>query len=125
MTMPDHQIVNPIPVNIQNWAPPVKPATIRRTTLKTQIIGTSGFVQICDFEPNRARLALFVVDSAVSISTAVPTTTPETSSNTTAPQGGVLFAGALPYEFFGPDPFWLNSLGGQTRVTIVKEYYNS
>jgi hypothetical protein len=119
---PDPRIASPIPVEVKNWAEPLKPPCVKKTTLKTYAIAVSGFVQISDFEPSRLRMAIYVVDSAVSLSTSVPTITPDVSSSSVAPQGACLFAGALPYEFFGPDPFWINSLGGLTRVVVVKEY---
>ena len=129
--MPDDRITNPVPVEITNWATPVKPPTVKNTTVRTYIIDPANAnvndrkVQITDYEPNRLRVAIQVIDAAVALLTEVPNTTPDTSSATVAPQGLYLppnVGGGPIYEFFGPDAFWINALTTVTRVTVTKEY---
>jgi len=122
------RLVNP--EDIKNYAdPPAKPPYVKRTTVKTWIIDPTAAngpaqTQICDYEPTRMRMAIQVIDVAVALLRDPPTKTPDTSTASTAPQGLYLppNAGAQPYEFFGPDAFWLNSLTAVTRVTVIKEY---
>jgi hypothetical protein len=127
----DGRIPNPVPVEIRNWPDPApaKPPLVRNTTLKTYIIDPAGSagekrVQITDFEPNRLRMAIQVIDAAVALTNEVPTNSPDVSTSSTAPQGRYLppNVAAPDYEFFGPDALWLNSLGTITRVTVTKEY---
>ena len=128
--MPDERIATPVPVEIKNWAEPIKPPYVKLTTVKTYIIDPANpnvndrRIQITDFEPKRLRMAIQVIDAAVSLTTEVPNTTPDTSSASVAPQGRYLppnVAGP-DYEFFGPDAFWINALSAITRVTVTKEY---
>lgn len=122
------RIVNP--EDIKNYAdPPAKLPYVRKTTLKTYILDPTTAngpknVQICDYEPMRLRLAIQVIDVAVTLTLEPPTTSPDATTASTAPQGQYLppNVAARPYEYFGPDAFWLNSLTAVTRVTIVKEY---
>ena len=127
--------VDPIAVRIvdfeqiKNWATPIKPPYVKKTTVKTYIIDPTGAngpknAQICDYEPTRMRLAIQVVDVAVSLTLDSPMASPDASTVNTAPQGLYLppNPAGSPYEFFGPDAMWLNSLTAVTRVTIVKEY---
>jgi len=114
---------------IKNWSAPIKPPYVKKTTLKTYILdpaGTSGpkNAQICDYEPTRMRIAIQVIDVAVSLTLDTPTASPDTSTATIAPQGLYMppNPASSPYEFFGPDAFYLNSLTAVTRVTVVKEY---
>lgn len=124
------RIAAPVPVEIKNWAPPVKPPVVKNTTLRTYIIDpanpdlNSRSVQITDFEPNRLRMAIQVIDASVTLLTEPPRTSPDTTTSSLAPLGLYLppNVAAQPYEFFGPDAFWLNSLTTVTRVTVVKEY---
>lgn len=127
----DTRVSNPVPVEIRNWPDPApaKPPLIKSTTVKTHIIDPAGAagekrIQICDFEPKRMRMAIQVIDAAVALTNEVPTTSPDASTSSTAPQGRYLppNVAAPDYEFFGPDAFWLNSLGTITRVTVTKEY---
>lgn len=118
------------PEDIKNYAdPPAKPPYVKRTTVKTWIIDSTGAngptqTQICDYEPTRMRMAIQVIDVAVTLLRDPPTKSPDTSTASLAPQGLYLppNVAAQPYEFFGPDAFWLNSLTAVTRVTIIKEY---
>ena len=128
MTTPD-RVSTPIEVNIKNWPdPPAKPPVIKNTSVKTYIIDPANASlqdrrpQIADYEPKRVRMAVLVVDAAVAITNEQPTTSPDTSTATSAPQGGYLPISTVPYEFFGPDQWWLNALTTVTRVTVIKEY---
>lgn len=122
------RIPNPVPVTVTNWAPPVKPPYCRNTTFKTYVIDPAGSgagknVQICDYEPNRLRLVIIPIDAGVAILSDPPTTSPDVSSTTQPNVGAYLPSiGGEPYEFFGPDPFWLNALTTITRVTVIREY---
>lgn len=118
----DDRISNPIAVEVKNWASPIKLPVVRRSTVHTYIVGVSGWQPLCGYEPNRLRMAIYVVDSAVALLTNPPTASPDQSTSAVANSGACLFAGSLCYEFFGPDEFYLNSLGGTSRVTVVKEY---
>jgi hypothetical protein len=127
--MTDMDVITPIPVQIQNWAPSIKPPYVRRTTIKTWVIDPTGAAgpkntQICDYEPMRIRLAIQVIDVAVALTMEAPVTSPDVSTASAAPQGQYLPPNVAnrPYEYFGPDAFWLNSLTAVTRVTVIKEY---
>jgi len=132
MTINDDRVANPIPVTITNWAypEPAKPPYVKNTTLQTYIIPATntlaapGYQQVCDYEPKRYRLVIQPIDGAVALTTESPVTSPDTSTATAKPQGAYLAALANQpgYEFFGPDAFWINSLGTATRVTVIKEY---
>jgi len=115
----------PIPVEVKNWADPIKPPYVKKTTLRTYIMPVDGDpFQICDYEPKRYRMAVYVVDQPVAITLGSPVDSPDISTASVAPQGGHLPTATTPYEFFGPDAFYLNSIVGSTatRVTVVKEY---
>lgn len=125
----DDRISNPVPVEIKNWAPAIKPPYVKNTTVRTYIVDPAGAannknLSIAGFEPSRLRMALVVIDAAVAITTDQPSTSPDTSSTAAANIGGYLppNINGTPYEFFGPDTFWLNSLTTITRVTVIKEY---
>lgn len=134
MTQPADRITDPIPVEIKNWAPTVKPRFVRSTSLKCYTIDPASAdnpggrrVQIAALEPNRVRLAVQVVDASVALLVdSVPTASPDASTVTSAPaSGGIPLLPNLDgawYEFFGPDAFWINSLAAATRVNVVKEY---
>jgi hypothetical protein len=129
MSPDSERIANPVPVEIKNWTEPVKPPYVKNTTIRTYIIDPAGAVnqrsvQITDFEPRRLRMAIQVIDAAVALCMEQPTTSPDVSTATQAPQGQYLAPnpGNQPYEYFGPDAFWLNPLATVTRVTVVKEY---
>ena len=124
---PSERIANPVPVTIQNWAPPVPPPCVRNTTMRTYLIGTTpGYSSVqMSYEPKRMRTLIYVIDSAVSITTDMPVASPDASADAThAPQGAYLppLASGNPLELFGPDALWINSLGTATRVTVIKEY---
>ena len=125
MTDPDYKN-GPISVEITNWADPVKPPYVKRTTLRTYIMGVDGDpVQICDYEPKRFRMTIDPIDSDVILTLNTPVASPDVSTAAIAPEGAHLLASnSMPYEFNGPDAFWLNSVsaGATTRVVVVKEY---
>lgn len=127
--------VVPIPVSvvgmdqvIANTAPSAKDPYIRNTSLRTYVIDPanpdvqSRRPQICDYEPKRVRMAIYVIDVAVALTLEVPINSPDTTSASAAPQGAYLPPRDNPYEFFGPDAMWLNALTAVTRVVVVKEY---
>lgn len=132
MTQADERIAAPVDVNVKNWAPQIKPPYVKKTTIRTYVIDPTGatgvgkFVQIGDYEPNRMRIAIIVSDFPVSLTTDTPVASPDTSTVSVAPQGAYLpvNANATPYELFGPDAFWLNSIATSTagRVTVIKEF---
>lgn len=132
MTQADERIATPVPVEVKNWAPSIKPPFVKKTTIRTYILDPTGAtgvgknVQIADYEPNRLRLAIIVCDFAVALTFDTPSTSPDPSLVTVAPQGAYLpvNANGAPYEFFGPDAFWLNSIAANTpgRVTVIKEF---
>lgn len=118
-----------IPLEIKNWPDPIKPPYVKSTTIKTYVIDPTGAAgpksaQICDYEPRRYRLAIQVIDVAVTMTKESPVASPDTTAAGIAPQGLYLppNVATQPYEFNGPDAFFLNSLTGVTRVTVVKEY---
>lgn len=123
--------VSVVPVEIKNWPePPAKQPYVKNTTLKTYIVDPASSiglrsVQISDYEPRRVRMAIQVIDSpVVLVVDAPPTVSPDTSTASSAPSGLYLPVNTAdqPYEFFGPDAFWLNSLTAVTRVSVTKEY---
>lgn len=127
MTTPDDRVANPVPVEIKNWAPPVKPPYVKNTTMKTYALDPASSinlrqVQIADYEPNRLRVAILVVDAAITLNTDPPSQSPDTSSATVANTGAYLPPNVFMYEFFGPDAMWINTLAAVTRVVVVKEY---
>jgi len=127
--MPDERIATPVPVEIKNWAAPIKPPFVKKTTVKTYIIDPAAAlnqrtVQICDYEPKRLRMVIQVIDAAVALCLEQPVTSPDTSSATVANTGRYLppNVNGTEYELMGPDAFWLNPLATVTRVTVTKEY---
>ena len=125
------RIATPVPVEIKNWAPPIKPPYVKKTTVRTYVIDPAGTadgknVSIADYEPNRMRLAIIVADFPVALTIDSPVNSPDISTAGVKPQGAYLpvNANAAPYEFFGPDAFYLNSIATSTagRVTVIKEY---
>lgn len=123
------RIAKPVQVEIKNWADSAKPPTVKKSTLKTYIIDPTAVagpknVQIADYEPLRFRLLIQVIDVAVALTLEVPTTSPDVSTASIAPQGRYLppNVASPEYVFLGPDAFWLNSLTAVTRVTVTKEY---
>lgn len=128
--------VVPVPVlldekTIRNWAEAAKPPVIKNTTAKTYLLDAAGtppigqgrMAQICDYEPKRVRVVIKPIDQAVALTFEPPTSSPDTSSATVAPQGAHLaVTNDEGYKFFGPDAMWVNSITGTTRVTVIKEY---
>ena len=124
---------HPVEVTVRNWpeAPWAKPRVIARTTFKTYVLDPAGTfgdksIQICEYEPARARLVVQVIEAPIGIYTTKPNTTPDAN----AVAGQLSDVGrylpntlAYSYEFFGCDPMWINSFGTLTRVTVTKEYY--
>jgi hypothetical protein len=127
MSQPD-RIPNPVQVEVKNWPdPPAKLPAVKNSSIRTVVLAGNldGLnTQISDYEPRRVRMAIWVIDAAVAISDSQPNTTPDASTSTTktASGGAVLPVSVIPYEFFGPDAWWLNQLGTITRVTILKEF---
>lgn len=114
-------------VKVSNF--PGRERTVNRTTLKTFVIDPAGAAgpantPICGYEDRRVRMAIWVIDNAVSLTMESPLKSPDTSTATTAPQGAYLAPNitSTPYEFFGPDEFWLNALTTAGRVVVIKEY---
>jgi len=125
----EDRIAHPVPVSITNWAPPAKPPYVKNTTVSTIVVDPAGasqnkFLPLASYEPTRLRLAIIAVDSDIMITAQPPTDSPATSSTATPGNGAFLpkNAGNGPYEFFGPDALWVNSLTTITRVTVIKEY---
>lgn len=120
------RIPQPVAVEIKNWPdPPAKPPYVKNTTLRTVILSTTfdgTSIQISDYEPRRYRMVVIPLDSAIAVLDHVPTTSPDTSDATHKADGAVLPNGIQPYEFFGPDAWWINRLSADTRVTIIKEF---
>lgn len=129
MTSPNStdRIASPVQVEVKNWAESAKPPVVRNTTLKTWVIDPAGAagpaqVQIAAEEPTRLRMAIIVSDQPVALCKEKPSVTPDTNTVSTAPEGAYLAVTPRPYEFFGPDAFWLNAVGTVGRVTVIKEY---
>jgi hypothetical protein len=122
------RILQPVEVTVKNWPdPPAKQPLVKNSTIRTVLLaaGADGtVVQISDYEPKRIRMVLYVLDSPIGMSDSPPTTSPDASTSTSKPAsgGGVLPNSTNPYEFFGPDAWWINQLGMATRVTILKEF---
>lgn len=122
------RVSNPVPVTVTNFAPPADPPCLKNTTLKTYVIDSAGvvgptFVQITDYEPRRMRTAIWVLDQNITLLTTVPNAQSNLGiSATVAAEGALLPVSNTPYEFFGPDAFWINSLNATARVVVVKEY---
>lgn len=127
MTAPSDRISSPVPVEIQNWPnPPAKEPVVKNTVVRNVILTAAfdGLVyQVSDYEPKRVRMAILPLDAAIAISDSVPVANGTSTSDIThKPDGAVLPNGVEAYEFFGPDAFWISSLGTPTRVSIIKEF---
>lgn len=136
MTSPSGVQTVPVLVQVQNWADqPAKPPTLRNTTFRTIIVDPANpnvpdrSMQICNYEPKRARLTIQVIDSPVLLLVEPPVLSPAPAVVAAGPPPQGLY---LPvstafegYCFYGPDAFYLNSITGSAvgRVTIRKEYY--
>lgn len=133
MTMPastPDQIPD-VAVTIKNWADAAKPPRIANTTVKTYVVDPAGVVlsnndirrvQIADYEPNRVRMVIQVIDAAVMLCKETPTLSPDVSSVTVPGTGRFLPNGLIEYPLYGPDAWWINSVTAATRVTVTKEY---
>lgn len=126
--MHSDRVANPVPVTVMNWAPPADPPCLKNTSLKTYVIDSAGaagptYVQISDYEPRRVRVAIWVLDQNITLLTSVPNAQSNLGvSATIAAEGALLPVSNIPYEFYGPDAFWINSLNSTARVVVVKEY---
>ena len=133
MTMPastPDQIPD-VAVTIKNWADAAKPPRIANTTVKTYVVDPAGVVlsnndirrvQIADYEPNRVRMVIQVIDAAVMLCKETPTSSPDVSSVTVPGTGRYLPNSITEYILYGPDAWWVNSVTAATRVTVTKEY---
>jgi hypothetical protein len=107
-----------------------KPRLIKNSSVKTYVMDPAGVspgvtrIQIATYEPNRIRLAVYVQVAAVAIVTGKPVTSPDVAPPAGIPEGGYLIPSANPYEFFGPDEYWLNSIiaAAAAPVIVIKEY---
>lgn len=125
---------HPVEVTIKNWTDnPAKPPMIGRTTLATYLLDPAGSslgpksMQICDFEPKRARLVVQAIEAPISVHLAQPNTAPDAGGVAgllAQPGRYIANTTAFEYCFYGPDAMWINSLGTLTRVTVTKEYYS-
>jgi hypothetical protein len=117
-------------VSIKNWAEAAKPPRVTNTTVKTYVVDPAGVVtdpntrrvQIAEYEPNRLRMVIQVIDAAVVLMKDVPTTSPNPSTTANPGPGRLLPNGAIEYIFYGPDAWWINSEAFISRVTVTKEY---
>jgi len=129
MTDPNN---TPVQVEVKNWPKPPEPLLIKKTSVKTYVVdpaatnvGTSRWVQICDYEPSRVQMRIQVFDFAVALCTEVPVTSPDPNTAAgSAPQGRYLPASLnVEYPLYGPDAFYINPItGGAARVTVTREY---
>jgi hypothetical protein len=129
MSTEEMTTTHPVPVEVKNFADPIKPPYVKRTTFKTYIIDPAGLagpknVAICSYEPKRFRMMIQVIDVAVTLTLESPVASPDTTNASLAPQGLYLppNVATRPYEFLGPDEMFLNALTAVTRVTVAKEY---
>lgn len=119
-----------IKVTIKNWADAAKPPRVANTTVKTYTIDPAGVaadnsarrIQIADYEPNRLRMVIQVIDAAVLLCKEPPTQSPEVSTVAAPGTGRYLPNGLIEYCFYGPDAWFINSVAAATRVTVTKEY---
>ena len=134
MSYPDDNIpakaytAQPIPVKVEGFDK-LYVKRPRNTVAQTYVLDPAGIngptkIQLCAEEPTRYRLTVKPWTAAITVLGQPPRNSPDTASPTVAPEGGYITAndGANPWEFFGTDPLWINSLGTITLVTVVKEY---
>ena len=123
------QTPHPVEVSIKNWADATpKPALIRNTNVRNVVLTTDNSLDgtsfnISTYEPSRARILIIPIDSAIALLDHPPNNPTGQSSVTAKPEGAVLPVTTVGFELFGPDAFWIQNLGTNTRVTIIKEYY--
>jgi hypothetical protein len=125
--MPPPAAQHPIPVLVRNWQTPPTPKRPTKTVLQTYSLDPAAAianVQVAAYEPTRTRISIKSWTAAIAILTEKPIISPELVSVTHAPQGAYLNPadGAQPWDFWGCDPIWINSLGTITLVTVIKEY---
>lgn len=120
-------------VTIKNWSEfNAKPPVVANTTVKTYSIDPAGVAtnndsrrtQISDYEPNRLRMVIMVIDSPILLCKEVPPASPDISTAAVPGTGRYLANGLFEYILYGPDAWWINSISGgaATRVTVTKEY---
>ncbi len=127
---PDPRLNVPVQVEVKNWPDNglAKPPPIVKTTVRTYVMDPAGIaglknVQISDYEPNRARMVITVMDTEMALLTSVPVSSPDATSPSIAPaSGGAVLAVYQPLQIFGSDAFWLNALNTVGRVSVIKEY---
>jgi hypothetical protein len=133
MTLPPvtPDVIPDIHVTIKNWADAAKPPRIANTTVKTYTIDPAAAavnnndarrIQIADYEPNRLRMVIQVIDSPVMLCKETPPTSPDVSTVAAPGTGRYLPSSTEEYILYGPDAWWINSLTAATRVTVTKEY---
>lgn len=131
MTLQETPDIPTFDVRVKNWAESAKPPVVANTTVKTFTIDPAGVlanddnsrrVQIAEYEPNRLRMVVQVIDAAVMLCKEKPTQSPDVSTVAAPGVGRYLPNGLIEYEFFGPDAWWINSVTAATRVTVTKEY---
>ena len=132
MTLPQStaDVIPDLNVTVKNWADAAKPPRIANTTVRTYIVDPAGLpgnndarrTQIAEYEPNRLRMVIQVIDASVMLCKETPPTSPDVSSVTVAGTGRYLPNSTQEYVLFGPDAWWINSLAAVTRVTVTKEY---
>lgn len=124
---------NAVDVYVKNFGDAPKPPLanpVTKTTITTYILDPTGAtgptnVPISDYEPKRYRLAILVIDAACVLTMDSPNMPDAGSTISLRPSQGCYLPANTnrPYEFFGPDAFWLKALtGNPTRVTVIKEY---
>ncbi len=125
-------VIPDISVTVKNWPDSwAKPPVISRTTVKTYTIDPAASpldnnarrTQIAEYEPNRKRMVIQVIDASVMLCAEVPVESPDTST-VADPGVGRYLPNSLNVEYvlYGPDAWWINSLAAATRVTVTKEY---
>lgn len=132
MTLPSTPDTLAFEVTVKNHADfQVEPKGIINTTVKTYVVDPAASptanndarrTQIADYEPNRRRMVVQVIDAAVMICKETPTTSPDASTVAAPGVGRYLPNGLIEYCFYGPDAWWINSVSAATRVTVTKEY---
>jgi hypothetical protein len=119
--------VQPIPVTVRNWQEPKAPGRATKTTAQIYVLNGGNSFGICTVEPTRRRLAIHPYDNPCGVVFGEsPKMTPDPAVAGTQPNQGIVIdnnSAAPPWEFFGTDAVWLNSVvGGVTRVAVIKEY---
>lgn len=127
----DSDAVGTVSVEVKNYADfQAKPRFVRRSTVRTYIIDPAGaagpkMLAFTGYEPDRVRTEIRVYDNPVAVTLDAPVSTPDDGGMGVAPQGMFMpVTTTVPYEFFGPDAMWLNSIAGANpaKVTVLREY---